>query len=98
MIKTSLIALATVATVSLAAFPAFADSEIFGSGDQDLAKASIVAQLRQDGVNANSVDEWDGYVRAYVTLDDGHQVMRFFEPGSLKPAAVGNSVATALSY
>ena len=97
MIKTSLIALAAVASVSLAALPAYADSEVFGSGDQDLAKASIVQQLKADGIDVNGVEEWGGYVRAYVTLDDGRQVQRFFEPGSLAPAAIGGRVATDLA-
>lgn len=98
MIKTSLIALATVAAVSLAALPASADSSVFGSGDQDLAKFGVITELRSEGINVSSVEEWNGYVRAYVTLDDGRQVMRFFEPGSLEPASVGNSVASELSY
>jgi hypothetical protein len=99
MIKTSLIALAAVASVSLAALPAYAESEVFGSGDQDLAKAGIIAELRQDGINVSSVEEWNGYVRAFVTLEDGRQVMQFFEPGSLKPVALGgNAVATEVAY
>ncbi|MEI9900674.1 MAG: hypothetical protein WDN31_11760 [Hyphomicrobium sp.] len=39
------------------------------------------------------------YVRAFVTLDDGRQVMQFFEPGSLKPVSLGGTaVATEVSY
>ena len=96
MIKTSLIALATVATLSLAAFPASAE-DLFGDGDQDLAKAAIVAELRRDGINATSVEEWNGYIRAFVTTEDGRQVQRFFVPGSLEPAAIGGRVATDLA-
>ena len=80
MIKTSLIALATVAAVSLAAFPASAEG-LFGNGEQDLAKASVVAELQRDGINATSVEEWNGYIRAFVTLEDGRQVQRFFDAG-----------------
>jgi hypothetical protein len=98
MIKTSLIALATVAAVSLAAFPASAESDIFGSGDQDLAKLRVISELRADGVNVSSVEEWSGYVRAYVTLEDGRQVMRFFDADTLQPALIGGRVATELSY
>lgn len=97
MIKTSLIALATVASVSLAALPAYADSEVFGSGDQDLAKHGVITALQRDGVNVTSVEEWNGYIRAYVTTDDGRQVQRFFVPGSLEPAPIGGRVATDLA-
>jgi hypothetical protein len=99
MIKTSLIALAAAASVSLAALPAVAEDSIFGSGDQDLTKARIVAELKNDGVNVSSIEEWSGYVRAYVTLEDGRQVMRFFEPDTLQPALIGGgAVASELSY
>ena len=97
MIKTSLIALVAVASVSLAALPAYAESDVFGSGNQDLAKQSIITQLKADGINVNGVDEWGGYIRAYVTLDDGRQVQRFFEPVTLEPAAIGGRVATDLA-
>jgi hypothetical protein len=94
MIKTSLIAFAAAASVSLAA-----EDSIFGSGDQDLTKARIVAELKNDGVNVSSIEEWSGYVRAYVTLEDGRQVMRFFEPDTLQPALIGGgAVASELSY
>ena len=96
MIKTSLIALVAVASVSLAAFPASAE-DLFGDGDQAVAKAAIVAELQRDGVNATSVEEWNGYIRAFVTTDDGHQVQRFFVPGTLEPAAIGGRVATDLA-
>jgi hypothetical protein len=98
MIKTSLIALVTVATVSLTALPAFAESEVFGSGDQDIAKQNVISALQRNGVDATGVDEWDGYVRAYVKLADGRHVMQFFDADTLAPAAIGNSVATDLSY
>jgi hypothetical protein len=98
MIKTSLIALVAVASVSVAALPAFASEDgVFGIGEQDFGKDRVIAELRQDGVNATSVEEWNGYVRAYVTLDDGRQVMQYFEPGSLAPAAIGGRVATDLA-
>ena len=45
---------------------------------------SILAQLQQKGVNATSVEDWSGLIRAYVILEDGSQVMQFFAPGSLE--------------
>jgi hypothetical protein len=96
MIKTSLIALVAVASVSLAALPAFAESSVFGS-DQDFGKDGVIAELKADGVNVTSVEEWNGYIRAFVTLEDGSQAQRFFVPGTLEPAAIGGRVATDLA-
>jgi hypothetical protein len=89
MIKTTVIAL--VAAVSLAGFaaPAFADTA-FGDGSPEMrefAANSILSRLQQQGVNASSVEEWGDLVRAYVTLDDGSQVMQFFTAGSLQPVS-----------
>ena len=97
MIKTSLIALATVASISLAALPAYAES-VFGIGDQDLAKANVATELRQAGYDVSRVEEWGGVIRAFITLDDGRRVNRFFDPVTLQPVSVGTSVATELSY
>ena len=96
MIKTSLIALVAVASVSVAALPAYAESSVFGS-DQDFAKDGVIAELKADGINVTSVEEWNGYVRAFVTTDDGRQIQRFFVPGTLEPASVGGRVATDLA-
>lgn len=92
MIKNTVIAL--VAAVSLAgiAAPAFADTNAaFGDVSPEFRSFvadSIVSQLNQKGVNATSVEEWGNLVRAYVTLEDGTQVMQFFTPGSLKPVVL----------
>ena len=51
---------------------------------RDFTADSIVAQLREKGVNATSVEDWSGLIRAYVTLEDGSQTMQFFKPGSLE--------------
>ena len=39
-------------------------------------------------VNASSVEEWGSFVRAFVTLEDGTQVMQLFTPDYLQPAAL----------
>jgi hypothetical protein len=92
MIKNTVIALLAVASISAVALPAYADTNsIFGSGDneaQDWVADTIVTRLQQQGVNATSVEEWGGLVRAYVTLEDGSEVMQFFTPGTLQPTAL----------
>ncbi|MET3927549.1 hypothetical protein [Devosia sp. 2618] len=91
MIKTTAIALvATVAMLGVTA-PTFAATGIFGDGNnqaQDWVADSIVTQLRQQGVNVSSVEEWNGLVRAFVTRDDGTQTMQFFTPGTLQPVSL----------
>jgi hypothetical protein len=38
----------------------------------------ILAQLRAQGINAVSVDEWNGNIRAVVQLADGSTEVRYF--------------------
>jgi hypothetical protein len=91
MLKNTVIALVAAATVAGAAVPAFADTEGLFHGSQEFQQFtadSIVARLQAQGVNATAVEEWSGLVRAYVTLEDGRQVMQLFTPGSLEPVAL----------
>jgi hypothetical protein len=65
-------------------------SGAFGDGSsemRDFTADSILVRLQQQGVNATGVEEWGDLVRAYVTLDDGRQVMQFFTAGSLQPVS-----------
>ena len=41
-------------------------------------------RLRQEGVDATSVERWSGCIRAYVRRPGGGQEMQFFEPRSLR--------------
>ncbi|WP_240231353.1 hypothetical protein [Devosia lacusdianchii] len=89
MIKNTVIALLAVASVSAVALPAYAGTgvvPVFGTGDnddQDWVADGIVSRLQAQGVNASSVENWGGLIRAYVTLEDGSEVMQFYTPGSL---------------
>jgi hypothetical protein len=96
MIKNTIIALVAAASFAGAAAPAFASMEIvsepteintaFGSGSTEMREFianSVLTQLQQSGVKATAVEDWSGLIRAYVTLDDGSQVMKFYRPGSL---------------
>ncbi|MCY1546270.1 hypothetical protein D9M68_822590 [compost metagenome] len=94
MVKTTLIALIAAAAFAAPAFavapPPPEESEIetvFGSGSVEMrtfTADSVLVQLKQKGVNASAVEEWSGLIRAYVTLEDGSQVMQFYKPGSLE--------------
>ena len=86
MIKNTIIALVATAAFAGAAAPAFAD--VFGENasteSRDFTAYSIMTQLHEKGINATAVEEWSGLVRAFVTLEDGSQVMQYFTPGSLE--------------
>ncbi|WP_108462752.1 hypothetical protein [Devosia naphthalenivorans] len=98
MIKNTVIALVTAATLVGAAAPAFAESdggiglsdfnEEDNSSSYDTAAQNILSRLRDQGVNATSVEQWGGLVRAFVVQEDGRQVMQFFAPGSLQQVAL----------
>ncbi|GLQ55982.1 hypothetical protein [Devosia nitrariae] len=85
MIKTSLVALATVAAFAGVAVPAMADTN--DDSDNSYVRDAQIAQieLRQQGVPASSVDEWNGLWRAFVVNDDGTQSMKFFDKTTLAP-------------
>lgn len=91
MIKNSILALVAATTLVGATLPAFADSEIFGDGSEgtyEFTADSLVNRLQAQGVNATSVEEWGGFVRAYVVLEDGTETMQLFTPGLLEPVAL----------
>ncbi|MDB5615344.1 MAG: hypothetical protein JWQ22_2997 [Devosia sp.] len=91
MIKNTVIALVAVATFAGAAAPAFAES-IFGDNPSEATRQftsnSIISQLQQRGINVSSVEDYNGLVRAYVTLEDGKQAMQFYTPDSLVQVAL----------
>jgi hypothetical protein len=93
MFKKSLIALAVVA-VAAASAPAFASADpLFNAStsDQlDFAKTALINQLKDRGVNATDVDAWGQYIRADVTLANGTQAVRFFQPDSLQPVDISH--------
>ena len=95
MIKKTVIALVAAATLAGAAAPAFAEpttaiglddsnGEESDQSSYDTAAQNILSRLRDNGVNANAVEDWGGLVRAFVTLEDGRQVMQFFTPDTLE--------------
>lgn len=97
MVKNTIIALVAAASFAGAAIPAFAEavpepvqSEVdtaFGGGTtemRDFIADSVLTQLQRKGINATAVEDWSGLIRAFVTLEDGSQVMQFYKPGSLE--------------
>lgn len=86
MIRNSVVALATLAALVGFAAPALAvPVEADASEAREFVADRYLSELKRQGINATSVEEWGDYVRAFVTLEDGTQVMQFFTPGSLTP-------------
>ena len=94
MIKNTVIALVAAASLAGIAAPAFAESNTaFGVDDfngelsdqsgYETAAQNILSRLQDKGINATAVENWGGLVRAYVTLEDGRQVMQLFAPDTL---------------
>jgi hypothetical protein len=48
---------------------------------------AVLRQLQDKGIAAVSVEEWNGYVRAYVQVDGG-QVMQYFDADTLTPVNI----------
>lgn len=95
MIKNSILALTTAALVAGLALPAFAAPVPVESSDVDasyltdeVANDYTLLRLHEKGINAASIEEWNGLVRAYVIQDDGTQAMQLFDADTLAPVGL----------
>lgn len=99
MIKNTVIALVAAASLAGLAAPAFAETDTsiglddFATEQQDLsdyetATQLILVRLQEKGINATAVEDWGGLIRAFVTQEDGRQVMQLFTPDTLEPVAL----------
>ncbi|KRA96476.1 hypothetical protein ASD83_15280 [Devosia sp. Root685] len=95
MIKNSILALTTAALVAGIAMPAFAASAAPDQNDNDksyltgeVANDYTLLRLKEKGINATSVEDWNGLVRAFVIKEDGTQAMQLFDADSLAPVGI----------
>ena len=92
MIKSSIAALLAVVAFSSVAAPAFAATSLVehtnDDGDQYISRSDVLARLHENGVNATSVENWNGLVRAFVRLDNGNEVQQFFDRDTLAPVTL----------
>jgi hypothetical protein len=96
MIKSSIAVLLAVAALGSVAAPAFAtpapspvatdDSSSHVDGNY-LDSDAVLARLRDQGVNATSVEHWGTLIRAFVIQEDGRQASKLFDRDTLKPVA-----------
>lgn len=86
LILTAVAALGLVAAVpAYANAPAKTASVPACSADVNITDNTdtIAANLASKGVKVQSVDEWNGCVRAFVTRADGTIGMQFYDPDTL---------------
>lgn len=85
MIKNTVIVLATAAAVAGISLPAMASGSLIATSENSFDPDYVIAQLKDQGVNATAVEEWGDYVVAYVTGADGKQTLAYFTPTTLQP-------------
>lgn len=89
MIKNTVVALVTAATLVGVAAPAFADTTPSIVADYAFEDNALIARLKDKGVSATSVEQWGSdMLRAYVTLEDGTRTMQFFTNDTLTPVSL----------
>lgn len=57
---------------------------LFKSTDDSAQQQFDIARLRDIGVYANSVERWNGCIRAFVPNGSGGQSMEFYDPATLR--------------
>lgn len=95
MIKNSILALTTAALVAGVALPVFAAPAPVESTDVDtsyltdeVANDYTLLRLHEKGINATSIEEWNGKIRAFVVQEDGTQAMQLFDADTLAPVGL----------
>jgi hypothetical protein len=73
-----------------AALPSLATATLAADHHEDRLEwdaDGVLRRLQDRGVDASSVEQWNGLIRAYVVID-GRQVMQYFDPDTLAPVEV----------
>lgn len=52
--------------------------------DTELQSRMDTQRLREIGVQAKSVERWNGCMRAFVETADGRNIMEFYDPATLR--------------
>ncbi len=76
------------ATPAAAAQAVAAPMQSFCDGtyaDINANKDEITQRLSEKGINATSIEEWNGCVRAFVQNANGHESMVLLDPTTLQP-------------
>jgi hypothetical protein len=89
MTKTSSLALVAAALVAAVGFslPVMADENDPMTPDNE---ASVLSTLQSQGIVASDLQEWNGKIRATVTLADGSTTFQYFDADTLQPLGDDN--------
>lgn len=90
MQKSSLSILAAFVAVAGLSVPVIAAESLTSGSSSDPTTANfneavVLQTLKQRGVNASNLQEWNGKIRATVTEADGSSSFQFFDLNTLKP-------------
>lgn len=91
MIKSSILALVTVAAISGVAAPAFAATSLSQENTSTSAyfeENNVLARLQERGIDATSAESWGNLIRVYVKNQDGTSAQQFFTRDNLAPVAL----------
>jgi len=83
MFKLTAIALSAI---TLFAAPALAMTTPTSVTVDSFNKEHVIASLQQRGVNAQDVERWGSFIRAFVKQADGTVKSELFKPDTLTPA------------
>ncbi|HTM78608.1 MAG TPA: hypothetical protein VL133_13390 [Devosia sp.] len=61
----------------------FGHGKGLGLSESDLNDADLT-ELQQRGVNASSVERWNGCIRAFVRQPGGGETMEFYDPNTMQ--------------
>lgn len=91
MNKLALSSLAALVAVAGLSAPVLASSSLSSdstSSNDNFNEEIVLQQLKAKGINASDLSDWNGVIRATVTLGDGSSTFQYFEIGSLQPVSV----------
>ena len=52
--------------------------------DEELQNLADLKELQSRGVNATSVEDWNGCIRAYVRQPSGGEIMEYYDPNTFE--------------
>jgi hypothetical protein len=88
MNKLAISSLAALVAVAGLAAPALASSLTSdGSTNDNFNEEIVLQQLKRQGIEATELQDWNGVIRATITLGDGSSTFQYFEIGSLRPVS-----------
>jgi hypothetical protein len=89
MNKLAISTLAALVAVAGLTAPALALSSLTteSSSNDNFNEDIVLQQLKQQGINASDLSDWNGVIRATVTFEDGTSTFQYFEIGTLRPVS-----------